>query len=368
MKNVNQLFANVPTTVFAVMSALANEQGFPDTDGPEGLRQAAAQAILDGPNQYPPLFGVPALREAVANANRRFYGLEIDPGTEVMVTSGATEALLDCCLALINPGDEAIILEPFYDSYPAPIKAAGGIDEAALRAAFSDKTKLIMLNTPMNPAAKVLSRAELEIIAKLLIEFDAYAVCDEVYEHLLFDGAEHIPLMTLPGMRERCIRIGSAGKTFSFTGWKVGYVTAAASLLKPLAAAHQFATFTTPPALQIAIAQGINADDSYYEGLVAQMDTGRKILAEGLPKAGFGILPCQGTYFLTADITPLGFKGDDYEFCTYLTKKAGVTAIPMSPFYAPENGTPPQNLIRFCFAKKPEVLEEALTRLERFFA
>lgn len=384
MKPANDLFANVPTTVFAVFSALANEhdavnlgQGFPDTDGPAWIREAAAKAIMDGPNQYPPMFGVPALREAVAEANKRFYGLDIDPNTEVMVTSGATEALMDCCLALLNPGDEAIIIEPFYDSYPAQIKAAGGVpkyvrleapdwslSEEKLRAAFSKKTKFIMLNTPHNPAAKVFSKKELEIIAKLLIEFDVYAVCDEVYEHLLFDNQRHTPLMALDGMRERCIRIGSAGKTFSFTGWKVGYITAPSYLLKAVAGAHQYVTFTTPPGLQLAIADGIRANDGYYEELVTQMDEGRKILSEGLSQIGFDVLPCAGTYFLTADFAPLGFDGDDYQFCEWLTKQAKVTAIPMSPFYEPDNGPPPRTLIRFCFAKKREMLEEALNRLQ----
>ncbi|MCB9991165.1 MAG: aminotransferase [Rhodospirillales bacterium] len=388
MKTANKLYTNIPTTVFSVMSALANEhgavnlgQGFPDTDGPAWIREIAAKAIIDGPNQYPPMFGVPALRQAVADANKRFYGLEINPGTEVMVTSGATEALMDCCLALLNPGDEAIVIEPFYDSYPLQIQTAGAtpryvrldapdwtLDEKKLRATFSDKTKLLMLNSPLNPAAKVFSKEELELIAKLLIEYDAYAVCDEVYEHLIFDGDKHIPLMSLPGMRERCIRIGSAGKTFSLTGWKVGYITACPALLKAIAGAHQYVTFTTPPALQLAIAEGLNADDSYYQELTAQMDEGRKILTDGLEKLGFNILPCAGTYFLTVDFLPLGFDGGDYAFCEYLTKEAGVTAIPMSPFYAEENGPAPQNLIRFCFAKKREVLEEALSRLEKFFS
>lgn len=388
MKLTNNFFSTIPTTIFAVMSALANEhgavnlgQGFPDTDGPEWLRQAAAQAIQDGPNQYPPMLGMPVLRQAVATANKRFYGLEINPETEVLVTSGATEALMDCCLGLLNQGDEAIVIEPFYDSYPAQIRAAGGIpkfvrlhapdwrlNEKELRAAFSEKTKLLMLNSPMNPAAKVFSRAELEIIARLLIEFDAYAVCDEVYEHLTFDGHSHIPLMSLPGMRERCVRIGSAGKTFSFTGWKVGYITASPALLKPIAAAHQFVTFTTPPALQLAVAKGLQADDSYYQELTLQMEKGRRLLADGLARVGMKVMPCEGTYFLTADFSPLGFEGSDYDFCVWLTKEAGVTAIPMSAFYAMENGTPPRTLVRFCFAKKPEILTEALVRLQNFFS
>ena len=237
MKKLNTLFADIPMTIFAVMSQMAAEydavnlgQGFPDTDGPEWVREIAAKAILDGPNQYPPMFGVPELREAVAAANKRFYGLDVDPQSEVMVTSGATEALWDCMQALLNQGDEAIVIEPYFDAYVPQIKAAGGIpkfvrlqepdwqlDEEQLRAAFSDKTKLLILNSPMNPAGKVFNRAELEMIAGLLEEYDAYAVCDEVYEHLTFNDHAHIPLMCLPGMRERCIRISSAGKSFSFT-------------------------------------------------------------------------------------------------------------------------------------------------------
>lgn len=388
MKPANELFANVPTTIFSVMSALANEheavnlgQGFPDTDGPKWVRELAAKAIIDGPNQYPPMFGVPELREAVAAANKRFYGLDIDPHSEVIVTSGATEALLDCCLALINPGDEVIVFEPFFDTYPNQIKAAGGVpvyvrlqppswdlDEQVLRDAMSEKTKFIMLNTPMNPNAKVFRQDELEAIASILEEYDAYAVCDEVYEHMFFDAHKHIPLMTLYGMRDRCIRIGSAGKTFSFTGWKVGYVTAPAPLLKAIAGAHQFVTFTTAPGLQYAVAEGLHADDSYYKALLDDMDRGRKLLSKGLADVGFDVLPCEGTYFLTADFAPLGFEGNDVEFSEYLTKEAGVTPIPMSAFYAAENGTPPRSLVRFCFAKKDQVLNEALDRLQKFFA
>jgi N-succinyldiaminopimelate aminotransferase len=387
MKPPSSFFTDIPNTIFAVMSALSTKhnainlgQGFPDTDGPEWIRKEAADAIIKGPNQYTTMFGVPDLCKTIADANKRFYGLDIDPDNEVMVTSGATEALLDCFLGLLNEGDEAIILEPFYDCYVPQIKMAGGIpkfvrleapewklNEAALRAAFSDKTKLIVLNTPMNPAAKVFTRDELSIIAKLLIEFDAYAICDEVYEHLLFDNREHIPLMSLPGMRERCVRISSAGKTFSLTGWKIGYITAAPNLLKPIASAHQFVTFTTVPALQLAVAKGLRADDEYFSSLVLQMDKGRKTLSEGLARVGFDILPCEGTYFLTVDFAPLNFKGNDYEFCAWITEKAGVSAIPMSPFYAPQNGAPPRSLIRFCFSKKQDVLEEAIERLEAYF-
>ena len=388
MKPTSEFFSTIPTTIFAVMSGLAAKhgainlgQGFPDTDGPLWIREVAAQETISGYNQYPPLMGVQDLREAVAEDNKRFYGLDVDASSEVMVTSGATEALNCCFQGLLNDGDEAIIIEPFYDCYEPQIKIAGGtpkfvrlspphwsLDEAELRAAFSDKTKLIVLNTPLNPAAKVFTRDELEMIAKLLIEFDVYAICDEVYEHLLFDNRPHIPLMTLPHMRERCVRVGSAGKTFSLTGWKIGYITAPAALLKPIAAAHQFTTFTTPPNLQIAIAKGLRADDRYYAELTAQMDGGRKILSGGLGRLGFDVLPCEGTYFLTVDFAriadKLGFVGSDYDFCVWLTEKAGVTGIPMSPFYSTSTQAAPQSLMRLCFAKKDALLQKAVNRLE----
>ena len=388
MKPVSAFYNNQPTTIFATMSALAVKhgainlgQGFPDTDGPEWIRRAAADALLNGPNQYPPMPGHPDLRKAIAEHNKRFYNLDIDPMSETLVTAGATEALSACCMALLNPGDEAIVIEPYYDCYVPQIIAAGGtpkfvrlsppdwsLDENKLRAAFSDKTKLIILNSPLNPAGKVLSRTELEMIARLLEEFDAYAVCDEVYEHLIFAPHQHIPLMTLPSMRDRCLRIGSAGKTFSMTGWKIGYVTGCAGLIKPVTAAHQYMTFTVNPSTQIAVAQGLRADDNYFNELVQGMDEGRQILAPGLTALGFEVLPCDGTYFLTVDFTKvaqrLGFTGSDTDFCIWLNEHAKVTAIPMSVFYHPANGQPPQNLIRFCFAKKPAVLEAALENLK----
>lgn len=387
MKPVSAFYNNQPTTIFATMSALAVKhgainlgQGFPDTDGPEWIRRAASDALMNGPNQYPPMPGHPDLRKAVAEHNKRFYNLDIDPMSETLVTAGATEALSACCMALLNSGDEAIVIEPYYDCYVPQIIAAGGtpkfvrlsppdwsLDENKLRAAFSDKTKLIILNSPLNPAGKVLNRTELEMIARLLEEFDVYAVCDEVYEHLIFAPHRHIPLMTLPGMRDRCLRIGSAGKTFSMTGWKIGYVTGCAALIKPVTAAHQYMTFTVNPSTQIAVAQGLRADTHYFEELVQSMDQGRQILAPGLAALGFNVLPCHGTYFLTVDFTNvaqhIGFTGTDTEFCIWLTEHAKVTAIPMSVFYHPSNGQPPQNLIRFCFAKKREVLEAALENL-----
>ena len=380
MKPTNPVYTGLPTTIFEVMSRLAIEhksinlgQGFPDVDGPEDVRRFAADALMAGPNQYPPMMGVPELRQAVADANRRFYRLDVNWKNEVLVTSGATEALSDIITAVIEPGDEVVLIEPLYDCYLPLVKRAGGIprlvritppewrlDVEALEAAFSPRTKAILINNPMNPAAKVFSREELEAIAALCVRFDAYAICDEVYEHILFDGRAHIPLMTLPGMRERAIRIGSAGKPFSLTGWKVGYVTAAPALLDPIAKAHQFTTFTTPPNLQKAVAFGLGKDDAYYGELASSLAAKRDRLAEGLARLGFGVVPCGGTYFVTADVTPLGLSGDDAELCRRMTVEAGVTAVPVSAFYA---GEAPHQFVRFCFSKRDEILDGALERL-----
>jgi N-succinyldiaminopimelate aminotransferase len=380
MKPTNPVFTGLPTTIFEVMSRLAIEhgsinlgQGFPDVDGPEDVRRMAAEALISGPNQYPPMMGVPALRQAVAEANKRFYGLDIDWKTEVLVTSGATEALSDIFTALIEPGDEIVVIEPLYDCYLPLIRRAGGIpklvrvtpplwelDRDALAAAFSDRTKAILINNPMNPAAKVFTRDELAFVAELCVRHDAYAICDEVYEHILFDSQEHIPLMTLPGMRERAIRIGSAGKTFSLTGWKVGYVTATPRLLDPIAKAHQFTTFTTPAALQSAVAYGLGKGDDYYATLAGDLAAKRDRLASGLAKLGFSVAPCSGTYFVTVDFAPLGLAGTDVEICQRMTVEAGVTAVPVSAFY---DGNAPKTFVRFCFSKRDEILDGALERL-----
>lgn len=385
MKKANQVLSGYGTTVFEVMSRLAAEygsvnlgQGFPDRDGPADILARAAEALSRGPNQYPPMLGLPDLRKAVAEHNKRFYDLEVDWQSEVLVTSGATEALADCLFALIEPGDEVVLIEPLYDSYLPIVRRAGGIPrlvrlqppewrlpEDALRKAFSDKTKLLLLNTPHNPAAKVYAKDELELLAELLIAHDAYALCDEVYEHIVFDHHCHIPLMTLPGLRERCLRIGSAGKSFSLTGWKVGYVTACPALIAPVTKAHQFITFTTPPNLQEAVSFGLRKEESYFTALSQEMQDKRDLIAQGLKKAGFTLLDCQGTYFVTADFSPHGFNGNDVEFCEFITKEAGVTAVPVSAFYQKDG---PRNFIRFCFCKQDEVLEEAAVRLQRFFA
>lgn len=385
MKPANTLLSATGTTIFTVMSALATEkgainlgQGFPDGDGPADVVRAAADALLDGRNQYPPLAGVPELRQAVAAANRRFYGLDVDPAREVVVTSGATEAITACLMALLDPGDEVVLIEPLYDTYLPVVRLLGAtprlvrlspprweLPRAELAAAFGPKTKAILLNTPMNPTGKVFTAAELAFIADLLHKHDAYAVCDEVYEHLTFDGWRHIPLMTLPGLRDRCLRIGSAGKTFSLTGWKVGYVTAPAALAGVVAKAHQNLTFTTPPNLQRAVAVGLAKDDAYFAGLAAELAAKRDRLSEGLRGVGFEVLPSRGTYFVTADFAPLGFTGDDAAFCRHITEAAGVAAIPVSAFY---EGAAPGHYARFAFCKRDEVLDEAVARLARHFA
>ncbi len=385
MKPVNTLLAATGTTIFTVMSALAEAhgainlgQGFPDTEGPADLVEAAAAALKDRRNQYPPLTGVAELRQAVAAANARFYGIEVDWAGEVVVTSGATEAITACLAALLDPGDEVVLFEPLYDTYLPTVKLLGAVPRlvrltpphwdlprAELAAAFGKRTKLLLLNTPMNPAGKVFSADELALIADLLARHDAFAVCDEVYEHLVFDGARHIPLMTLPGMRERCLRIGSAGKTFSFTGWKVGYVTAPRALAGVVAKAHQNLTFTTPPNLQRAVAIGLGKDAAYYAQLAADLAARRDLLADGLRRLGFGVLETSGSYFITADFAPLGFAGDDAAFCRAMTEQARVTAIPLSAFYA---GAAPGHYARFAFCKRPEVLREAVARLEGWLA
>jgi aspartate/methionine/tyrosine aminotransferase len=380
MKPANPIFAGLGTTIFEVMSRLAAAhgavnlgQGFPDGNGPDDVRAAAQAYLADRPNQYPSMWGVPELRRAVAVHARRFYGLAVDPETEVLVTSGATEALASCLFGLIAPGDEVVLIEPLYDSYLPIVRQAGGVPRLvrlsppdwslprdALRQAFSPRTKLLVLNSPMNPTGKVFDADDLGFVADLLRHHDAVAVCDEVYEHLLFDGRRHVPLMTLPGMRARTLRIGSAGKTFSLTGWKVGYVTAAPGLLQPVAKAHQFLTFTTPPNLQRAVADGLAKDDAYFADLAAGLARRRDRLAYGLAALGFDVLPSAGTYFLIADARAFVGGEDDAAFCRRLTVEAGVAAVPVSAFY--END-PPRHLVRFAFCKEDAALDEALRRL-----
>ncbi|GBQ90745.1 aminotransferase [Asaia krungthepensis] len=387
MKSPNEFLNSLPTTIFTTMSQLAVAhdavnlgQGFPDTEGPASLIEAAAAALKDGRNQYAPLTGLPELREAVARANNRDYGLTVDPACEVIVTSGATEALAVSLMALIEPGDEVVLIEPLYDTYLPVLKMLGAIPrcvrveapnwhlpEDALRAAFSDKTKLILLNSPMNPSGKVFTAQELDLIASLVLQHDCYAVCDEVYEHLTF-GVKHVPLMTRPGMRERAIRIGSAGKSFSVTGWKIGYITACPALASVIAKAHQIIAFSSAPNLQRAVATGLDLGDDFFTDLSDSLRARRDLFAEGLHALGFPTLPADGSYFVVADISAHAKGRDDMAFCRDLVTDAGVAAIPVSAFYDPHGAPPPRHLIRFAFCKTEPVLREALRRLTLHFA
>jgi aspartate/methionine/tyrosine aminotransferase len=381
---LNPVFETLGTTIFTVMSALAAKhgainlgQGFPDEDGPIGIRDAAARALRDGPNQYPPMQGLLALRQAVAIHSRQFYDLAFDPEAEVLITSGATEALTDCIMGLTAPGDEAILIEPCYDSYP-PILAAMGararslrlqapdfrLTEEALASVFSERTKLIMVNSPLNPIGRVFDRDELELLAKFLIRYDSYAICDEVYEHLVFDGRSHVPLISLPGMRERCVRVGSAGKMFSLTGWKIGWIAGPARLVQVISKAHQFNTFTTSPALQLGVAHGLAWEMDYAIQNTRELQEKRDTIARALKAAGLGVLGSEGTYFITASIRNLTNE-PDREFCMRLTREAGVGPIPISAFYSAGG---PTDLVRFAFCKKQAVLEEAGRRLVAYFA
>ena len=368
------------TTVFAEMSALALEtgavnlgQGFPDTDGPIEVADAAVAAIRAGVNQYPPGPGQPDLRLAIAEHQKRFYGLDLDPATEVVVTTGATEAVAAALLGLVDPGEEVVALEPFYDSYSACIQLAGAVrvpvtlrapdfrlDLDRLRAAVTDRTRLILLNTPHNPTGTVLTGTELAAVADLAVERDLLVVTDEVYEHMAYDG-EHRPIATLPGMRERTLSISSGGKTFSFTGWKIGWATGPAPLVRAVLMAKQFLTFVSGAPFQPAIAAGLRLPDSYFDGLRDALRRKRDRLCAGLTTAGFEVFVPQGTYFVTADVRPLGWD-DGVAFCRDLPHRAGVVAIPHQVFYDDvEAGRP---LVRFAFCKRDEVLDEALGRLQ----
>ncbi|BCM67823.1 putative N-succinyldiaminopimelate aminotransferase [Streptomyces sp. EAS-AB2608] len=383
--HLNRRLAAFGTTIFAEMSALAVAtgsinlgQGFPDTDGPEEIREAAVRALRDGRgNQYPPGPGIPELRTAVAAHQLRRYGLAYDPDTEVLVTAGATEAIAASLLALVEPGDEVVALEPYYDSYAASIAMAGGtrvpvtlrprdgafrLDLDELRAAVTDRTRLLLINTPHNPTGTVLTRAELAAVAELAVERDLLVVTDEVYEHLVFDAAEHLPLAAFPGMRERTVSIGSAGKTFSFTGWKVGWVTAAPELVSAVRAVKQFLTYVASGPFQYAVAEALALPDSYFEEFRRGMLARREILAEGLTAAGFEVFRPAGTYFITTDIRPLGEK-DGFAFCRALPERAGVVAIPNAVFYDDREAGAP--FVRFAFCKREEVLREAAERLRR---
>jgi N-succinyldiaminopimelate aminotransferase len=368
------------TTIFAEMSALAIEhdainlgQGFPDTDGPQEVLDAAKAAIDGGRNQYPPGPGVPELLDAISLHQKRFYGLDVDPRSEVLVTVGATEAIFATIMALVQPGDEVVTFEPYYDSYAASIALAGGVrktsvlrfpdwevDEESLRAAFSDRTRMVLLNTPHNPTGKVFSRAEIDLICRLAIEHDAWVVTDEVYEHLLFDGAEHISVATLPGMWERTITISSAGKTFSTTGWKVGWISGPAEAVSAVRAVKQFTTFVGSGPFQPAVAVGLGMADDVYAGLSASLRGKRDLLVAGLRAAGLPVSVPAGTYFVIADAAALGTT-DGLEFCRELPGRVGVVGVPGSVFCDDKEAA--RTLVRFAFCKRDEVLEEAVRRL-----
>ena len=375
------------TTIFTEMSALATEtgavnlgQGFPDTDGPSEVAEAAIDAIRNGPNQYPPLPGVPVLRQAIAEHQQRFWQMTIDPDTEILVTAGATEALTASMLALCEPGDEVIVFDPTYDCYAASVRMAGAVlcpvvlrpdqhgvfqfEPGELRAAFTDRTRLVLLNTPHNPTGKVFTTTELDLIAELCLEHDVLAITDEVYEHLVFEG-EHQLLASRPGMAERTLTVSSGGKTFSFTGWKIGWVSGPAPLIDAVRTAKQFLTFVSGAPLQPAIAAGLRLGDDYFDGFHRSMSTKRDRLASSLEAAGFDVLRPQGTYFLNVVITDVarrvGAPGESIAFCLDLPKRAGVVAVPSAVFY--QDPTDGAALARFCFAKSDAMLDDAGDRL-----
>jgi N-succinyldiaminopimelate aminotransferase len=381
----NQILANYGTTIFTRMSALASEhgavnlgQGFPDDNGPDDVRAIAADALLHGPNQYPPMRGTVALRAAVAAHDKRFYGLDIDPLDGVLVTSGATEALAACIFGLTNPGDEVIVIEPMYDSYVPIIRRAGAVpvfvrlhpphwrlDREALHRAISPRTRAILFNTPHNPSGAIMSHAELEMLADMLRAHPHItAICDEVYEHLCFDGRAHIPLLSLPGMEQRALKIGSAGKSFSLTGWKVGYISGDAALIGLVSKAHQFLTFTTPPNLQAGVAYGLGKDDAYFQSFTALAQAKRDLLSTALSAIGFDVLPCAGTYFLSATYERFSSLAA-YDFAQQLVCEAKVATIPYDAFYADPKGALPPKLIRFCFIKDDAKLAQAVEYLRR---
>jgi aspartate/methionine/tyrosine aminotransferase len=380
----NPVFSSLPTSIFQHMTMLALKhdainlgQGFPDQDGPLSLRQVAAKQLLDGPNQYPPSKGLAGLRQAVSAHAAKFYGLAYDAEDEVVITSGGTEAVTGALMAMAGVGDEVVMIEPTYDSYRPMAEGAGAVvkavrleapgwrlTEAALRRVITPKTRAILINSPHNPAGRAFSRDELDALARVVTGTDIVVICDEVYEHLVFDGRPHIPFATLPGMRERTLKIGSAGKIFSLTGWKVGWVMGPRELVGVVTKAHQFLTFTTSPALQAGVAHGLTHEMDYPIQLTQRLQKNRDVLAAGLTGMGFEIQPCEGTYFLTAGITKITNE-KDFAFCERLIREAGVALIPLSAFF---NSGTPDTFVRFAFCKQQSLIEQSLERLEKYFS
>lgn len=368
------------TSIFTEMTALANasgainlSQGFPDFDGPEAVRRLAAEAILKGPNQYTPSPGTAELRRAVSDKMRRFYGVEVDPDAEVTVTAGATEALAAALLGIVEPGDEVVLLDPSYDLYAPIVARAGGVPvhvalerpgfglpRAELERTFGPRTRAILINNPQNPCAKVYSTDELSFIGALCARHDAIAIGDEVYEHIVYDGRRHTTLLAVPSLKDRAIVISSTAKTFSMTGWKIGWAASTAHLTAAVRSAHQFLTFCTPGPLQLAMAEALAMDDSYYDGLLADYTRRREKLCDALLDLGFDVLPCEGTYYVCLSIAKLDFE-DDLAFCRYLTEKVKVAAIPSSFFFQQRQGG--RDLVRLCFCKQDATLDEAISRL-----
>jgi aspartate/methionine/tyrosine aminotransferase len=378
----NAIFAELPVTIFEEMSGLARAheainlgQGFPDDPGPEAVRAKAAEAVLNGPNQYPPSAGLPELRQAAAAHYAQTQDLDLDWSTEVTVTSGATEALAAAFFALVQPGDEVIVFQPVYDAYLPLIRRAGGtpklirlsppawrFDRALLEAAITPRTRFLVLNDPMSPTGVVLPAEDLALLAEVCVAHDLIAICDEVWEQVVFGNAVHRPLMGFPGMRERTVKIGSAGKMFGLTGWKVGFLCAGAELTRALARAHQYLAFTTPPNLQTAVAFGLQTGAEWFAAMPRALERSRDRLAAALRREGFAVLPSQGTYFLNVDLAASGVEEPDREFALRAVRDARVASIPVSALYAED---PVTSILRLCFAKQDAVLDEAVARLPK---
>jgi aspartate/methionine/tyrosine aminotransferase len=378
----NPIFSSLPTTIFEEMSGLARTlgavnlgQGFPDDPGPEAIRAKAADAVVNGYNQYPPMAGLPDLRQAVAAHYARTQGLDLDWASEVTVTSGATEALAAAFFGLIQPGDEVVVFQPFYDSYLPIIRRAGGVprlvslqpphwrfERAMLEAAFTERTRFVVLNNPINPAGVVLPEADLALLAEFCVARDVIAICDEVWEQVIFGNAVHRPLIAFPGMRGRTVKIGSAGKMFGLTGWKVGFLCGAPELTHTLARAHQFLTFTTPPNLQAAVAWGLENSGDWFSTMPRGLERSRDRLVAGLKREGFAVLTSQGTYFLNIDLAASGVAELDRDFALRAVKEAGVAGIPVSAFYETDAVT---SILRLCFSKRDETLDAGIERLAK---